>query len=446
MAIKLTYFGTFVAVMFALTFGLGALFFGALFFILPWFKGLSNWALLCSWGIRAFASIILLYVYTSIYPLRKEADVFKYYDDGIMLSEIAADQPAAFTRIMLGTWNAHDLVYLNRLNYWFRSYDHGISNDNRVVIRVNALLNLVTRGSYGLNLLVFLALSWLGSYWLFQLFFGLSSSKITSYLCAFLVPSTIFWSSGILKEALLIFAIGGFLYSIFRLNQRVRWDMILLGALCLTLLSFLKIYILLTLLPIVLISWLWNRTKSVRITIGSVVAICCLVALSHVLLFPEWSFLSTLQGKQFDFIQMAHAVNAGSVVPIIPMDGSLLTIIKLIPLGIWNVLVYPDVGMLKNTQSLVAFLENVFFLLVLLGVMFRFKGISWRLDWRFPMLLFSLAVFSLVGMTAPVVGAMVRYKAPVLPFLLMSLLHYQLPRVKQVFTSNKIYQWLNTHL
>jgi hypothetical protein len=101
---------------------------------------------------------------------------------------------------------------------------------------------------------------------------------------------------------------------------------------------------------------------------------------------------------------------------------------------------------LKNTQSLVAFLENVFFLLVLLGVMFRFKGISWRLDWRFPMLLFSLAVFSLVGMTAPVVGAMVRYKAPVLPFLLMSLLHYQLPRVKQVFTSNKIYQWLNTHL
>jgi hypothetical protein len=145
-----------------------------MFFILPWFKGLSNWALLGSWGIRAFASIILLYVYTSIYPLRKEADVFKYYDDGIMLSEIAAEQPAAFTRIMLGTWNAHDLVYLNRLNYWFRSYDHGISNDNRVVIRVNALLNLVTRGSYGLNLLVFLALSWLGSYWLFQLFLGLS--------------------------------------------------------------------------------------------------------------------------------------------------------------------------------------------------------------------------------------------------------------------------------
>jgi hypothetical protein len=143
---------------------------------------------------------------------------------------------------------------------------------------------------------------------------------------------------------------------------------------------------------------------------------------------------------------MAKAVYAGSMVHIIPMDGRLTTLFFLIPLGIWNVLVYPDISMLKNVQSVFAFTENVLILLVFLGALLRLKGISWKLDWRFPMLVFSLMVFSLVGMTAPVVGAMVRYKAPVLPFLLMSLLHYQLPFVKQVFTSNKIYQWLNTHL
>jgi hypothetical protein len=166
----------------------------------------------------------------------------------------------------------------------------------------------------------------------------------------------------------------------------------------------------------------------------------------HVLFFPEWSALSTLQGKQFDFIQMAHAVNAGSIVPIIPMDGSISTILALIPLGIWNVLVYPDISMLKNGQSVVAFTENVLILLILLGAVLRLRGVAWKLDWRFPTLLFSLTVLSLVGMTAPVVGAMVRYKAPVLPFLLMSLSHYQVPYVKRLFTSNRIYQWLNTHL
>lgn len=432
--------------MFALSFGLGALVFGGFIFISSWFKGLSVWALLCSWGIKGFTSLILLYVYTSIYPLRKEADVFKYYDDGIMLSEIASEQPAAYTRIMLGTWTASDLRYLNRLNYWFRSYDHGISNDNRVVIRVNALLNLFTRGSYGLNLVVFLALSWLGSYWLFRLFMELSASKITSYIAAFLLPSTVFWSSGVLKEALLFFALGGFLYSLFQLYQRLRLDFLFLGILSLFLLSFLKIYILIALLPLVVITWIWARTGSWLMLYSVAIGFLGLLALSQLLFFPEWSMLSTLQGKQFDFIQMAHAVNAGSIVPIIPMDGRLTTVLALIPLGIWNVLVYPDLSMLKNGQSILAFIENILILLILLGAMFRLKGISWKLDWRFPMLVFSLAVLSLVGMTAPVVGAMVRYKAPVLPFLWMSLSHYQVPYVKQLFTSNRIYQWLNTHL
>jgi hypothetical protein len=432
--------------MVAFPLGLGALVFGGLMYIMPGLKGASKNAFVVSWVIKVIAGLALLYTYTQVYPKRAEADAFKYFDDGIILREIADEDPAVFTRILLGTWSDSDLHYLNRLNYWFRSYDHGIANDNRVVIRVNALLNLVTRGSYGLNLLVFLVLAWLGSYWLFQLFLGLSSTKITSYIAAFLVPSTVFWSSGILKEALLFFALGGFLYSLFRLFQRFRWGVFTLGIVCFLLLLFLKIYILMALLPIVLLTWLWVQTTSWKQFAGSFLACIAAFITCHVLFFPDWSPLSTLQGKQFDFIQMAHAVNAGSIVPIIPMDGRMSTVLALIPLGIWNVLVYPDFSMLKNGQSLVAFTENVLILLILLGAVLRLRGISWTLDWRFPSLLFSLAVLSLVGMTAPVVGAMVRYKAPVLPFLLMSLLHYQLPYVKQVFTSNRFYQWLNTHL
>lgn len=432
--------------MVAFPLGLGALVFGGLMYIMPGLKGASKNAFIVSWVIKVIAGLALLYTYTQVYPKRTEADAFKYFDDGIILREIAAEDPAVFTRIMLGTWSDSDLHYLNRLNYWFRSYDHGIANDNRVVIRLNALLNLVTRGSYGLNLLVFLVLAWLGSYWLFQLFLGLSSTKITSYIAAFLVPSTVFWSSGILKEALLFFALGGFLYSIFRIHQRFRWGVFTLGILCFLLLLFLKIYILMALLPIVLLTWLWVQTTSWKQFAGSFLACVAVFITCHLLFFPDWSPLSTLQGKQFDFIQMAHAVNAGSIVPIIPMDGRMSTVLALVPLGIWNVLVYPDFSMIKNGQSLVALTENVLILLIFLGAVLRLRGISWTLDWRFPSLLFSLAVLSLVGMTAPVVGAMVRYKAPVLPFLLMSLLHYQLPYVKQVFTSNRFYQWLNTHL
>lgn len=432
--------------MFALTFGFGTLFFGGLIFFSSWFKGGSAWAFLCAWGIKLCASLFLLYVYTQVYPIRQEADIFKYYDDGLVLSEIANEKPAVFTRIMLGAWSDADLYYLNRLNYWFRSYDHGIANDNRIVIRVNALLNLITRGSYGLNLVVFLALSWLGSYWLFRLFMELSASKITSYIAAFLLPSTVFWSSGILKEALLLFALGGFLYSFYQVHLRLRLGFLLLGLGCLFMLLFLKIYILMALLPLVIFTWVWTRTPDIRFRMGSIVVLLTLLIVVQWHCFPSWSMLSTLQGKQFDFIQMAHAVKAGSLVPIIPMDGRWTTLLTLIPIGIWNVLVYPTIDMVKNPQSVLAFTENLIIMLIIIGTLFRLKRFSWKLDWRFPMLVFGLTIFALVGMTAPVVGAMVRYKAPVLPFLLMSLFHYQLPSVKQIITSNKIYQWLNTHL
>ncbi|MFM7566129.1 MAG: hypothetical protein ACKO4Y_08340 [Flavobacteriales bacterium] len=385
-------------------------------------------------------------MYTQVYPIRQEADIFKYYDDGLVLSEIAKEKPAVFTRIMLGTWTTRDLQDLNRLNYWFRSYDHGIANDNRMVIRVNALLNLITRGSYGLNLVVFLALSWLGSYWFFRLFMELSASKITSYIAAFLLPSTVFWSSGILKEALLLFALGGFLYSLYQVHLRLRLGFLLLGLGCLFMLLFLKIYILMALLPLVIFTWVWTRTPDIRVRMGSIVVLLALLIVGQWLCFPSWSMLSTLQGKQFDFIQMAHAVKAGSLVPIIPMDGRWTTLLTLIPIGIWNVLVYPTIDMVKNPQSVLAFTENLMIMLIIIGALFRLKTFSWKFDWRFPMLVFGLTIFALVGMTAPVVGAMVRYKAPVLPFLLMSLFHYQLPSVKQIITSNKIYQWLNTHL
>lgn len=443
---KLTYFGTFAGVMDAFSFGIGALVFGGLIYIIPVFTGVSKNALVFSWVVKVLAALALLYVYTEVYPKRAEADAFKYFDDGIILYEISEEHPKAFVRIMTGVWTESDLLYLNRLNYWFRTYDHGIVNDNRLVIRFNALLNLISQGSYGFNLFVFLALSWLGGYWLFQLFLGLSSSKITSYVAAFLIPSTVFWSSGILKEALLFFALGGFLFSVFRLHQRFRLGVLSIGIVCLLLLLFLKIYILIALFPLVLMTWLWERTKTWKNRAFIILIFMGLCITCHALFFPNWSALSTIQGKQFDFIQMAQAVNAGSVVPIIPMDGKITTILTLIPIGIWNVLVYPDLTMLKNGQSVVAFIENFMILLVFLGAVIRLKGVTWKLDWRFPMLIFSLAVVSLVGMTAPVVGAMVRYKAPVLPFLWMSLSHYQIQKIKLKFTSNSIYQWLNMHL
>lgn len=410
------------------------------------FPKLAPFGRLVAWAAKGLSALVLVYVYTNVYPKRSEADIFKYFDDSKKLSLIASENPSAFCRILAGTWSESDLPYLNRLNYWFRSYDHGLSNDNRVIIRVNALMNLMTGGLYGLNLVLFLFLSSVGCYWIYAFLLHFNAQKLTAFVAAFLIPSTLFWSSGILKESLLMFSLGGFLYSLLVLSKKWELRFGVLGCLTLYMLLFLKIYILLALVPMVLFYGFYHRWKSGLFAgVGTFVILLSLYFTARLIL-PQWSLLSTLQGKQFDFIQMAKSVNAGSQIWVIPMDGAWSTLLKLVPLGLWNTLIYPTLGMLKNGLSWMAFIENSGLLLLILGAVIGMIQRKKMPIWTFAMLMFSFTVFSLIGMTAPVVGAMVRYKAPALPFLIIALVHLQHHNVLMFFNNLKITRWLAMRL
>ncbi|MCX6271270.1 MAG: hypothetical protein NTU44_08655 [Bacteroidetes bacterium] len=66
-------------------------------------------------------------------------------------------------------------------------------------------------------------------------------------------------------------------------------------------------------------------------------------------------------------------------------------------------------------------LENVLLLIfILLTVYFFRKPASKPLFWF--MLFFFISVFTLTGLITPVMGAMVRYRTPALPFLFASIL------------------------
>ena len=69
---------------------------------------------------------------------------------------------------------------------------------------------------------------------------------------------------------------------------------------------------------------------------------------------------------------------------------------------------------------LLAALENTFLLLVLAGLLlfYRRKGLPQLLPIHFFSLFVILLIYTLIGITTPVLGAMVRYKIIALPFLL----------------------------
>lgn len=415
-------------------------------FYSKWRKELHPFGIRMGFLIKVSAGFFLIYTYTSLYPKREEADVFKYFDDGVVLNKIRQENPMIFTRIFFGSWSNEDLKEINRMNYWFRAYDHGLSNDNRVVIRLNAFLNIFTQGNYALNALFFILLSFIGSMNLYRFFLLLSKEKIISYISAFCIPSCVFWSSGILKEAIVLFALGTLLLSLYRFLKEKSWAQFVwfLGAFLL--LTHIKVYIILSLLPFLIIGIVaFHFNSKMKIFTFSLI-ILSVMALGFKLLFPNWDILSTIQGKQFDFIQMARAVNAGSQVFMQPLEHSFFSLIKLFPRGIWNVFYYPNLSMVKNSMSLASFLENLLISILFLGTVFK---IIQDRSLKFSSLLllgFVFVALGIIGITSPVVGAMVRYKSPILPFLFFVLLQNQVAFISRIPFNSKIYKWLDMRL
>jgi hypothetical protein len=77
-----------------------------------------------------------------------------------------------------------------------------------------------------------------------------------------------------------------------------------------------------------------------------------------------------------------------------------------------------------NILMWLSVLENTFILLLLVFILAGFR-LQHLLDMRpFPMavFLFAVGIFVLSGLVTPIIGALVRYKVPGLPFLLFPLL------------------------
>jgi hypothetical protein len=87
-----------------------------------------------------------------------------------------------------------------------------------------------------------------------------------------------------------------------------------------------------------------------------------------------------------------------------------------------NVFFRPFIGDVENALSLFACIENIA-LIFLFCMMIYFYQKPSNANQKIIIfsLLFVFTLYSLVGLTTPVLGAAVRYKAPALPFLLISI-------------------------
>ena len=245
----------------------------------------------------------------------------------------------------------------------------------------------------------------------------------------FFLPNLFIWTSGNLKESILIFGLGTLLFLIGQslnspnIKRYLPWT--ILGVL---LLIFIKFYVLLALsIPLIAFIWIEKNPKTSLWIYPIVLAISLFVGFNTGSIHETIDLPKIFDLKQSDFVRLAEWQSAGSSFELSDIEPNFMGILKVVPEGIFNCFFRPLPWNVNGAQYYPSIIEN-FLILLLIGVAI-FSWIKTRSFFSKShqniiifSILFVILLFGLVGITTPVAGALVRYKVPALPFLLFVLI------------------------
>jgi hypothetical protein len=397
---------------------------------IPFFTkfGLQRKSVLIVYLLHVLAGVTLSLIYTYVYPQRNLADTFKYYDDSVHIYNLLWDAPADFARMITGYHcdNIHLRPVYDKMFNWYVLNNKYLYNDNRTMIRINALMMIFSGGCYYVHVFFFCGMSLIGKLFLFKAFQSVfQEKKKLLFIAVFLIPSVIFWSSGILKEGFLFLLMGIFIWSFERWSDEPK-SMKHLSLILLSLfgLFFVKFYVAIALLP-GLISVLWIKRKSYRkpfLKTAIVHLFFVTAAVAFHIISPFHSFLNGLQWQKKSFYGLAETMNSGSVVHTMELQDNFSSFFANVPEGLFNAFFRPFIwDGLHSPVIIAAALENILFLLVFFLTIKWFKKVDAKnAAYVFFFSSFTLILFTLSGVVTPIIGTLVRYKIPALSFMLMA--------------------------
>jgi len=387
-------------------------------------KGVKRSYLIGLFLIKVGIGFGLAQLYTDHYTNRRTGDAFRFFDDAELMYASIDESPASYFRLLTGIGIESDpiaMTYYVRMTHLEHGYYTGFLNDNATIIRANALVMIFSLGYYHIHTLFWCFFAMIGLTAIFKLcnqYFP--RKKWAMFLAVYLLPTVLFWSSGVLKEPLFLLGLGIFLLGFIRLiysdHSRGDYYKICFGFL---ILLIAKGYVIQCLAPAIAGLLLAKAFSGRRFWLWFI--------LPHLLIIPllfigphisdglKVSELMSL--KQTAFYNVAKQSNAGSVIDI-PIINKPADVIFNAPTALVNTYLRPWPWQWDNLLYIPAALENLFLLLAIALMIWNFRrpyGLS------IPILAFCgsfvLVLGVLTGEVVPVLGALVRYKLPSLIFL-----------------------------
>lgn len=388
--------------------------------------------------LKVFGGLSFALIYMNYYGF---GDTFLYHKGASLLSETLINDPGTYFRLLGSTNNAlpPDLADFST------QIDYSRGVEEWFMIKFLSPLTFICFNSYLVLTLIMSTISFWGSWKIYLVFSDLiKKNNWLPFVAAFLIPSTLFWGGGIMKDTLSLTGIYYVIYvvyfNIFKGEHKIyRY---LFGLLVAYLVFRLKGYVILAFIPALLFGI--NQLIKKRISSAALKRIIGTVLLSFLLLVlyvgPQYLSgtsskynLESLEWRVKGF-HTYHTEVGGSIYSLGEMEYTAAGVVKKIPAAINVTFFRPYLWEVRSPVVFVAALESLLLLALTIYMLFYFRFRIFKIIWKEPILLtfllYSLIFGFVVGFTSYNFGALVRYKIPI--YSLFVFLFFYLYHIKQL--------------
>lgn len=222
--------------------------------------GLSNPQLIIIFLLKVMAGIFYGWIGLYYGGLAQMQDTWGFHSSGIEEYHLLSSNPEEyFTNLFKDPYEGGILKFFeSNDSYW---------NDlkGNILIKLFSVFNVFSFGFYFVNVIFYAFLTLFGAIAIFKVMNdAFPGRKLTILLATFLVPSFLYWTSGLHKEGLIFTGISLVVYSLYFSSKEKRWGYRRITALVIGLLMLLVLrnFILVIIIPAI-IAWLcankWPR-------------------------------------------------------------------------------------------------------------------------------------------------------------------------------------------
>ncbi len=381
-------------------------------------SGLTPSQLIIFFLLKVMAGIFYGWIGVYYGELAQMVDTWAFYYESLNEYDQLKTSPREFfTSLFQNNYEHGYEGFLSSQNSWW--------NDIRgtIFIKLLAIFNLFSFGHYYINVIFYSFLTLIGPLAFYRVMQDVYPTKeIVVLLASFLIPSFLYWTSGIHKDGLVFIALSLIIYHFYfgLKEKRFSWGSVLSILFCLVIILALRNYLLIVLFP-ALFAWVLSNTFFSRnpLKVFSVVYIVgTIFFFTARYITPKLDFPGSVVAKQQEFLKL----KGNSAVPVDELSPTFFSFFSNISQAFSLSILRPYPSDVKHLLSLAAATEiNLLILIFVLFIFYKRKGIS-PTSFTLFCLFLSFSVLLTIGYTVNFLGAIVRYRSLFLPLLIVPLI------------------------